>query len=371
MDKKLFTPGPMGISMTTKQAMLRDIGSRDPEFIAIIKEIRQKLLELADVSNESYTCVPMQGSGTYTVEAVLSTTVPKKNGKVVILVNGAYGRRMAQICTALDIPAEVKNFSEESSISGTDVSEALAEVSHYTHVAVIHCETSTGVFNNIMQIGHAVKKANPDALYFVDAMSSFGAVPINMAECEIDFLVSSSNKCIEGSPGFAYALAKTDQLLASKGNARSLSLDLVAQYEGLENNGQFRFTPPTHSILAFRQALNELEQEGGVVGRADRYKGNNRHLRGGMRSLGFKELLEPQYAGYIVTTFLYPSDKAFCFTDFYNRLYAKGQVIYPGKLLEKNCFRLGNIGHLYLPDMEHLLKCIEAVCTDMGMKMNH
>ncbi|XP_077870260.1 bifunctional phosphonoacetaldehyde hydrolase/aminoethylphosphonate transaminase-like [Saccoglossus kowalevskii] len=368
-NKKLFTPGPLGVSLTTRQALLKDLGSRDTEFINTVSFIRQKLLDIAGVSSHSFTCVPMQGSGTFAVEAVLTTTVPRTNGKVLVLENGAYGKRIGQILKVLGVENTVLSFDEDKSIDVGVVKDHLRKDSLYTNVSIVHCETSAGVFNPVSKIGALVKKYIPDAYYFVDAMSSFGAVPLDLEDSNVHFLVSSANKCLEGVPGFSYAIAHKESLLQCKGRARSMSLDLVGQYEGLSKNGQFRFTPPTHTMLAFKQALIEHEEEGGVVGRANRYKKNNAILKDGMKKFGFKELVNDNDQGYIITSYHYPKNSNFNFQDFYARLNDKDQVIYPGKVTTADCFRIGNIGHLYPEDMTNLISCIEEVCRDMNMSL--
>lgn len=366
-DKKLFTPGPLGCSQSVKEAMLRDLGSRDGEFVNIIKLIRRKLLDIAEVSPEEFTTVLLQGCGTYAVEAVFQTGTPRNGGRVLILANGAYGKRMRNICHIIDIPADIFEFSEDGIVDVSKVKELLQKGEQYAMVAVVHCETSTGVINPIEELGKAVKQYQPQASYFVDAMSSFGAVPIDIQNGQIDYLVSSANKCFQGVPGFSYVIARKSELLKCKGNSRSLSLDLVDQYEGLENNGQFRFTPPTHTLLGFVQALQEFQEEGGIKGRARRYKQNNTVLQRGMEELGFSKLLSDDCGSYIITAYHYPDHPNFNFEDFYIRLSQLGQVIYPGKLSNANCFRIGNIGDLYPSDMKHLMKCIGKVLDVMGV----
>lgn len=287
--------------------------------------------------------------------------------KVLILANGAYGKRMKNICHRTDIPADIFEFSEDSIVDVAKVKELLQKGEQYTMVAVVHCETSTGAINPIEELGDAVKLYQPHASYFVDAMSSFGAVPINIQNGRIDYLVSSANKCFQGVPGFSYIIARKSELLKCKGNSRSLSLDLVDQYEGLESNGQFRFTPPTHTLLGFFQALEEFEEEGGIKSRARRYQLNNTLLQRGMEELGFSKLLSDDCGGYIITAYHYPDHPNFNFEDFYCRLSQLGQVIYPGKLSNANCFRIANIGDLHPSDMRHLLKCIGKVLDAMGV----
>lgn len=365
-DKKLFTPGPLSCSPSVKEAMLRDLGSRDTEFINSVKFIRNKLLDVAGVTSDRYTAIPLQGSGTYAVEAVLRTSTRPSTGKVLILCNGAYGLRMAKICEIAGINAMTIKFSETERVNLATVETHLKN-NAYTTVAIVHCETSSGIINPVSETGKLVKKYLPDASYFVDAMSSFGAIPLNLVTSEVDFLVSSANKCLQGVPGFSYAIAQTKRLLACKGNCESLSLDLVDQYEGLETSGQFRFTPPTHALLAFKQALIEYEEEGGLSGRSKRYQMNKSVLRDGMKQLGFRELLAKDSQGCIITSYHYPTHPNFNFLEFYRRLNDLDQVIYPGKLTNCDCFRIGTIGHLYPDDIRHLLVCIEKVCREMGL----
>jgi len=363
-DKPLFTPGPLTTSRTVKQAMLRDLGSRDFEFIQVIREIRRRLLEVGGVGEGGYEAIPMQGSGTFALESVVGSTVPP-DGKMLIVINGAYGRRIAQMASVLKVDTVVLAYDEDRLPDSQDIIAALEKDSAITHVAIVHCETTSGIVNPVVEIGKIVKRFG--RIYFVDAMSSFGAVPLNLAECGIDYLVSSANKCIEGVPGFAFVLARHEALLAAEGYARSLSLDLLAQWKGLESNGQFRFTPPTHSLLAFRQALLELEQEGGVKGRAARYRANYETLLGGMRDMGFREYLRPEHQGYIITSFRYPDHPNFKFEDLYKRLNDKGYVIYPGKVSNSDCFRIGTIGRIFQNDVRDLLAAIRETLAEMGI----
>ncbi|MHC4913437.1 MAG: 2-aminoethylphosphonate--pyruvate transaminase, partial [Planctomycetota bacterium] len=234
-------------------------------------------------------------------------------------------------------------------------------------LSMVHCETTTGIINPLKEVGAIASSAG--VKYFVDAMSSFGAVPINVAECNIDYLVSSANKCIEGVPGLSFVLAKLSSLKETAGYARSLSLDLLSQYQGFEKNGQFRFTPPTHALMAFHQALAELQAERGVNGRAERYQKNYKTLIAGMREMGFKEYLASQDQGYIITSFLYPKDPNFSFEQFYTRLNEKGYVIYPGKVSDADCFRIGNIGQIFESDIRALLTAIQQVVAEMDIKL--
>lgn len=348
--------------MTVKQAMLRDFGSRDSNFIEIVSEIRREILELGEADSDSYTVIPMQGSGTFAIEAVFSSTVPP-GGKVLIARNGAYGNRMAAICELLRIDHVLAAFPEDQIVDPTVTARYLEEDPDITHVAVVHCETTTGIINPVEELGEVVRAAGRS--YFVDAMSSFGAVPLNLTKSHIHYLVSSANKCIEGVPGFAFVIARRQAIEATQGYARSLSFDLLSQLQGLENNGQFRFTPPTHVLLAFRQALRELRDEGGVAGRAQRYRNNHEILIQGMRRLGFHEYLDPALQSYIITSFRYPENESFDFDQFYDRLNAQGHTIYPGKVSDADCFRIGTIGRIFPQDIENLLLAIDDVMRSL------
>jgi 2-aminoethylphosphonate-pyruvate transaminase len=357
-DKLLFTPGPLTTSDEVKRAMLRDLGSRDPEFIGVVREIRSELLSLCGPGASEYEAIPMQGSGTFAIEAVLSSAIPA-SGKLLLLINGAYGRRMRQIAVTHELDYEAIEFAENERVLPERLEEALADDHSVTHVAAVHCETTTGILNQVEKLG-PIAHAHGCA-YIVDAMSSFGGVPLDVAAAGIDFLVSSANKCIEGVPGFGFVIARRAQLMRAKGEARTVSLDLYDQWRGLESNGQFRFTPPTHALLAFRQALAELKAEGGVTARAARYRENHRTLIRGMRALGFETYLRDEDQSWIITSFRYPAGRAFSFEAFYSALSERGFVIYPGKLSREDCFRIGTIGRIGKTDIEALLAAIAEV----------
>ena len=365
-DKILFTPGPLTTSRTVKLALLRDLGSRDFEFITLVGDIRRQLLELGEVADKGYEAIIMQGSGTFGMEAVISSVTPP-DGKWLMIINGAYGKRLNLIATTLRIPTTLLIYPENSTPDPADVDAALAADAAITNVAVVHCETTTGIINPVEEIGAIVSKHGKR--YFVDAMSSFGAVPLDLAEAEIDYLVSSANKCIEGVPGFSFVLARREALLETEGWARSLVLDLLAQWRALEANGQFCFTPPTHTLIAFAQALRELQMEGGVSGRAERYRANYETMLAGMADIGFETYLRPEDQGYIITSFRYPSHPNFSFEAFYERLNDKDYVIYPGKVSDADCFRIGSIGRIFPTDVRDLLAAIRETLVEMGVEL--
>ena len=367
-DKLLFTPGPLTTSDTVKQAMLRDLGSRDAEFLSVVSQIRRCLLDLGQVGDGSYEAVLMQGSGTFAVESVLSSVIPR-NGKLLVAINGAYGQRMARIANVLGIACETVVFEESQPAAVDRMRLALLADPSITHVGVIHCETSTGILNPVTDLGPVVRELG--RIFIVDAMSSFGGIPIDLAASKIDFLISSANKCIQGVPGFAFVLSRRDLLESSEGQARSLSLDLHAQWKGLQSDGQFRFTPPTHALLAFWKALEELQKEGGIEGRASRYSANRQALTKGMTELGFDAYLAPGHQSDIITSFRFPAHNRFNFPEFYHRLSDLGFVIYPGKVSNAECFRIGTIGHIFPRDIQALVAGIRRVLDEMQIDSAH
>jgi 2-aminoethylphosphonate-pyruvate transaminase len=361
----LLTPGPLTTSQATKLAMLADWGSRDVEFRAIVKDIRQRLVALAEAGPD-YECVIMQGSGTFAIEAVLGGLCPDKRRKTLIACNGAYGERAAKILERLERPFALIDKGDSAAITMDDVEDALKDDRAISHLWFVHCETTSGVVNPVEDIARLAKRRGKTVM--LDSMSAFGALPLNMAEWGVDVMVSSSNKCIEGVPGLSYAVLRRDLLEASKGKCPSVVLDLHDQWAGLEKNGQFRFTPPTHAIVAFHQALKQHENEGGVTARGARYQRNAEVLVKGMRELGFSTLLPDHIAGPIIQTFLSPRDPNFEFETFYELLRARGFAIYPGKLTKRPSFRIGTIGQLDEAVMVTVLKAIEAVLKAMRVK---
>ena len=361
----LLTPGPLTTSRAVKLAMLADWGSRDPEFRQIIRSIRSDLLRLAQAGADS-ECVLMQGSGTFAIEAALGSFAPGRGRKTLVLVNGNYGERAVQILEHIKRPYSRIDAGDSAPIVAEEVAAALDGDPDIQLVFLVHCETTSGIINPLKEVARAVKLRG--RILMVDAMSSFGALPVSMAEDGIDVLVSSSNKCIEGVPGFSYALCRRDLLAASAGRCHSVALDLSAQWTALEKTGQFRFTPPTHALVAFAQALKELAAEGGIEGRLKRYKANQATLVNGMKRIGFVPLLEEAHAGPIIQTFLNPQDPRFDFEVFYRFLRARGFAIYPGKLTKRSSFRIGTIGQVDEKVMRDVLQAVRDALKHMGVK---
>lgn len=355
----LLTPGPLSTSQTVREAMLQDWCTWDKDYNeGVVTPIRKGLLAIAGLDGDEYTDVLLQGSGTYCVEATIGAAV-RPEDKLLILANGAYGKRMAQIADYYHLDYVLVSLHETELVTGEVARRALEEHPGITHLSMVHSETTTGLLNPIEEVAEVIKGRG--ITFIVDAMSSFGGVPIDVKGLGIDFLVSSANKCIQGVPGFGFILAKKEKLMATKGNARSLSLDIYAQWEAMEKGGgKWRFTSPTHVVHAFYQAMKELNEEGGIAARYKRYQENHRVLVEGMRGLGFETLLPDNAQGPIITSFLYPSAD-FDFASFYARLKEKGFVIYPGKISDADTFRIGNIGDIFPKDMEALIQAIKEI----------
>jgi 2-aminoethylphosphonate-pyruvate transaminase len=353
----LLTPGPLSTTHRVKRQMLRDWCTWDKDYNQIVQQIRSQLVKLATVQ-DGYTVTLMQGSGTFSVESAIGSVIPK-DGKLVVLVNGEYGRRIGQIANKLGISTVTIDSSELAAPDPQELDKVLQQDPQITHVAMVHCETTTGMLNPIKAIGDIAKKYKK--VFIVDAMSSFGGIVIDMAELHIDFLVSSANKCIQGVPGFGFVLAKHSSMIAIEGLSRSVSLDLYDQWRCMEDNGgKWRFTSPTHVVRAFAEALKELDEEGGIVARQQRYGENQHALVVGMQRLGFEPLLDAQLQSSIITSFHNPQHPNYNFNTFYEVLKEKGFVIYPGKVSQADCFRIGTIGDVWPSDIDKLIEAVEA-----------
>src|SRR5882724_2279533 len=359
----LLTPGPLTTAAATREAMLRDWGSRDGAFIALNRGIRERLVRLAG-GVATHVCVPLQGSGTFAVEAMLGTFVPR-DGKLLIVVNGAYGHRMARMCTYMGRSFAIVETPEDTPPDPAIIDSTLAADATITHVAAVHCETTSGILNPLAAIAAVVAKRGRRLL--IDSMSGFGALPVDAREIPFDALAASANKCLEGVPGMAFVIARRTALEATSGNAPVLSFDLLDQFQAMEKTAQWRFTPPTHVIAALGAALEAHAAEGGVAGRLARYRNNRKILVDGMRELGFETLLPDALQAPIIVTFHMPADPRFRFETFYEALRDKGYVIYPGKLTVADSFRIGCIGQLHESEMRGALAAVAATLAEMGV----
>lgn len=353
----LLTPGPLSTSPGVRAAAARDWCTWDADYNQLVQEIRAALLHIAGVAAPDYSAVLMQGSGTFGVESVIGSAVPD-GGHLLVCSNGHYGTRIAQMAAALKIPHTHLAFSETSPLDPAAIGQALDQNPKISHVALVHCETTTGLLNPLQQLAPTVKSRGKTLI--VDAMSSFGGIPLDAGALQIDFLISSANKCLQGIPGFSFIIARTAALQRCRNNARSLALDLYAQYEAMENGGgKWRYTSPTHTVRAFFQALCEFQREGGVDARHQRYRRNQASLVAALREKGLEPLLPGELHSPIITSFRYPNS-AFDFQDFYNTMKRSGFVLYPGKISREPTFRIGTIGEIHPPDIERLAAALPA-----------
>ncbi len=362
-DPILLTPGPLTTSRTVKAAMLHDWGSRDATFIRINQEVLERIAAIAGGAG-SHVTVPMQGSGTFAVEAMLTCFVPR-DGKVVILVNGAYGKRAAKICRYAGRAHVVLESPEDRTPDLAALDAMLGRDGAITHVFAVHVETTSGILNPIEDIAAIARRHGRRLL--VDSMSAFGALSIDVRALGADALAASSNKCFEGVPGMGFVVCEKSALERTKGNATALCFDLLDQWQVMETTRQWRFTPPIHVIVALHQAIEEHAAEGGVSGRGARYTANWRALVEGMRALGFETLLPDRLQAPIIVTFRMPSDPGFVFQTFYDKLKSRGYVIYPGKLTVADSFRIGCIGRLNVEHMQGALAAVRVVLGEMGV----
>jgi len=360
-DPLLLTPGPLTTSASVKQAMMHDWGSRDQGFIAINKMVLEKIAELAGAEGTHVT-VPVQGSGTFAVEAMITSFVPK-TGKLLVVINGAYGQRAKKIAEIAGRGVATYETPEDTPPDLARLEAMIAGDKAITHVFAVHCETTSGILNPIGEIAALVKKLGRRLL--VDSMSAFGAIEIDARKVHYDALAASSNKCLEGVPGLGFVVCRKEALAQCKGNATTLVLDLFDQAEGFAKTGQYRFTPPIHVIVALGKAIEEHAAEGGVAGRGKRYRENAKVLIDGMRAMGFRTLLPNELQAPIIVTFHMPTDPKFVFQRFYDGLKDRGYVIYPGKLTVADSFRMGCIGRLYPDHMKGALEAVREVLAEM------
>lgn len=358
----LLTPGPLTTALSTKQAMLRDWGSWDADFRAMTAELRKGLLTIAG-GGDAFDCVPLQGSGTYCVEAMLGSLIPR-DGKSLVLANGAYGQRIATTLRYLGRACTVLDKGDYLPPRGAEVARLLAADPAITHVIVVHCETSSGIRNPVEEIAAATASAGRKLL--VDTMSSFGALPLDLDAIHCEAVVASANKCLEGVPGFGFVIARKAALAEAKGRSHSLSLDVYDQWEVMNRTGQWRFTPPTHTVAAFLEAMRLYVEEGGQVARLARYTRNRDVLVEGMRGLGFETLLVDAWLSPIIVTFFSPADPAFQFGRFYELMKQQGFIIYPGKLTQTDSFRVGCIGQLDETVMRQVVRAAAQALATMG-----
>ena len=367
VDYLLLTPGPLSTTATVRAAMLQDSCTWDADYnLGVVEPIRRELVRLATGPEyeSDYSAVLLQGSGSYVVESVLGSVIGADEC-LLIINNGAYGARMGEMARCLGLRHHELDCGETTRPEPAAIDAMLVRHPEITHLAMVHCETTTGMLNPLEEVAELCLRRGIRLI--VDAMSSFGGIPIDMGRLGIEFLISSANKCIQGVPGFGFVIARRAALTACAGRARSVSLDLHAQWQTMEQQGgKWRFTSPTHTVLAFAQALRELDEEGGIAARHQRYSENQRILVAGMAELGFAPLLPEQWQSPIITAFYSPAHPDYRFADFYQRLKGQGFVIYPGKVSQADCFRIGNIGDVTPARVRALLAAMASACYWQG-----
>ena len=362
-DPILLTPGPLTTSLETKQAMLRDWGSWDSAFNAITASICKDLVDVVN-GGGTHACVPLQGSGTFSVEAALANLVPR-DGRVLVPQNGAYCQRILKILKYLGRASVAIDLAEDKQVTAALVEEALARDPAITHVAQVHCETGTGILNPLPEIAAACARHGRSLI--VDAMSSFGAIDIDVAKYPADAVVAASGKCIEGAPGMGFVIVRQAVLEKCQGNSHSLAMDLHDQWTYMQKTTQWRFTPPTHVVAAFRAALDQFKAEGGTSSRGARYRKNCDTLIEGMAALGFRSFLPRAVQAPVIVTFHAPSDANYAFKSFYEKVRARGYILYPGKLTQVETFRVGCIGAIDANEMRNAVAAIAAALKDLGV----
>jgi 2-aminoethylphosphonate-pyruvate transaminase len=365
-DPILLTPGPLTTTLRTKLAMLKDWGSWDSDFIAITASLRQRLLDIVH-GHDTHVVVPLQGSGTFSVEAAVATVVPPgdKGGHVLVLDNGAYCKRAAKLTEMMGRRASVMAFNEDEPVSAAALDARLKAVSSVTHVVLIHCETGTGVENPLAEVAAVCERHGKGLI--VDAMSSFAALPIDARSMRFDALVAASGKCLEGVPGMGFVFLRKAVLEGCAGHSQSLAMDLFDQHAYMQRTGQWRFTPPTHVMVALHEALSQFIEEGGQSARLARYADNCRTLMDGMAILGFKPFLKPEVQAPIIVTFHAPAHPAYDFKRFYDGAKKRGFILYPGKLTQLETFRVGCIGAIGRNEMAQAVAAVAATLQELGI----
>jgi len=360
----LLTPGPLTTSRRTKEAMLRDWGSWDVDFNRITARVRESLLKIAH-GEGTHVCVPLQGSGTFAVEAAIGSVVPK-NGHVLVPVNGAYCQRMAKICKIIGRRHSTLDYTENAQVRADDIERRLAGDPSITHVALVHCETGTGILNPLEDVARVAAQHGKGLI--VDAMSSFGAIDIDVRRYPVDAVIGASGKCLEGVPGMGFILVRRAVLEKCEGNSHSLAMDLYDQWVYMGKTTQWRFTPPTHVVAALDEAIRQFEEEGGQPARGARYARNCEQLISGMQALGFQSLLPRALQAPIIVTFHAPADPAYAFKRFYSEVKQRGYILYPGKLTQVETFRVGCMGHFGAEGMTGAVAAIADTIKAMGIK---
>ena len=362
-DAILLTPGPLTTSLRTKLAMLRDWGSWDVEFNNVTATVRRSLLKIIH-GEDTHVVVPLQGSGTFSIEAAVATLVPT-TGHILVLDNGAYCKRAARLSTMMGRRCTLMPFADDAAVSPAALRATLASDSTVTHIVLIHCETGAGVLNPMQEVADVCVEFNKGLI--VDAMSSFAAIEIDARNTRFDALIAASGKCLEGVPGMGFVFIRKTVLEQCAGQSQSLAMDLYDQHVYMEKTGQWRFTPPTHVVVALAEAIAQFEEEGGQPARLSRYTRNCETLICGMAALGFKPFLDPAIQAPIIVTFHAPAHPNYEFKRFYDAAKSRGFILYPGKLTQAETFRVGCIGAIGPVEMKQAVHAVALTLKDLGI----
>ncbi len=363
-DSYLLTPGPLTTSDDVKAAMHFDKSPNSPAMVAMVREMRDYLLELAHAT-ETHECVPLQGSATYGIEAACHTLIDKATARVLVIVNGFYGMRLAEVMEPIGLNVVRMECPIVPPVSGEEVAAKLDEMPDITHVVLCHCDTGTGILNPLEGIAAACKARGVKLM--VDAIASFGGFEIDAAALDLEALFISPNKCLEGVPGMAFVIAKRESLIAGKGRSPSYVLDLHSQWAWMEEKGWFRTTPPTHVLLALGKAVELHKAEGGIAPRQARYRSNWRRLVDGLRQHGFRTFLPDEHASPIIATFHDPDDPNYSFEAFYAAMEKRGFIIFPGRLTSAHTFRIGTMGDLRESDISLIIEAVLDSMEEIGV----
>ena len=362
-DRILLTPGPLTTTLRTKLAMLHDWGSWDADFNAVTAGVRSRLLDIVH-GHGTHVVVPLQGSGTFSVEAAVATVVPK-DGHVLVLDNGAYCKRAGKLTQMMGRRVTAVAFAEDAPVSPAVLDDHLRTDASITHVVLIHCETGAGVENPLADVAAVCERHGKGLI--VDAMSSFAALPIDARTVRFDALIAASGKCLEGVPGMGFVFVRKAVLDGCAGHSQSLAMDLHDQHQYMEKTGQWRFTPPTHVVVALAEAITQFVEEGGQPARLARYTANCATLVDGMRQLGLKPFLKPAHQAPIIVTFHAPAHPAYDFQRFYQAAKRRGFMLYPGKLTTVDTFRVGCIGAIGSLEMQQAVNAVGETLREMGI----
>ncbi len=362
--KILLNPGPATTSDTVKYAqVVSDICPREQEFGEVLTSLRRDLLQVINASEKLYTTVLFGGSGTAVMEAIISS-VMFPGSKLLILVNGAYGQRMCEIADTYNLSYEALKMEWGEPLDFEEAARIIEDKS-IDHVAMVHHETTTGILNPLKKFMKFKNKYG--CTLILDAISSYAGVQIDLNETPIEYLMSTSNKCLQGMPGVAFAVCNKESLGALESvKPRSYYLDLYKQYRNLEDKNQTRFTPPVQTIYAMRAALAELMTEG-LNKRISRYENNWLTLKKGLERIGFKFLLDPIDESKILLTIIEPNNENFNFETLHDELYSKGFTIYPGKINKDKTFRLSILGELKQQDIKLFLTTLNEILISYKM----